>query len=213
MPASLPGSRNSDGDHEWTIAILAGGRATRFGGRNKAGLRLGRDTFLDRQLAIARVLARRTIVIANDPRPFQAADVSIVADIAPGTGALGGLYTALAATRSARTLVLACDMPFVTASFLTYLMACGEGVDIAIPRTGRGYEPLCATYSRSCLGMLHRRVKAGQLKISDAIADAQTLVVREIGPDEIAQQGELPTLFSNINTPDDYARALELHNF
>src|SRR5688572_3041806 len=160
MPASLPASRNSSGDAGWTIAILAGGRATRFGGRNKAGLRLGPETILDRQLTIARRLDCRTILVANDAAPFVAYDVPVFSDVVAGSGALGGVYTAIGATASARTLVLACDMPFINISFLTYLMARGENVDIAIPVTGRGYEPLCATYSRRCLGMLRRRIEA-----------------------------------------------------
>ena len=193
------------------MAILAGGRATRLGGRNKAGLRLGQDTLLDRQLSIARRLTHRVIIIANDAGPFMECDVPIFGDVVPGSGSFGGVYTAICATGSARTLVLACDMPFITAAFLAYLMARGESVDIAIPRTSRGYEPLCATYSRRCVRMMRRRIDAGQLKISDAIADTEELTVREIGPAEIAPHDQPSRLFCNINTPEDYARALELH--
>lgn len=194
-------------DYAWTAAILAGGQATRLGGRNKAALRFGPHTLLERQLAVVRRVVGRTVIIANDPSLFCACDVPVIPDLMPGTGPLGGLYTAIQATNSARTLVLACDMPFLTVSFLSYLLEIGEEADIAIPRTERGYEPLCATYSRRCAGVLRHRIDARQLKISDLLASAVTLIVREVGLDEITPYDCQHRLFCNVNTPDEYARA------
>jgi molybdopterin-guanine dinucleotide biosynthesis protein A len=195
------------GVHVITAAILAGGRATRFGGRNKAALRVGDLTILERQLAALRQVVDRTIIIANDPTPYDAYDIPIVADLLPGTGPLGGVYTAIVSSASARTLVLACDMPFLTAAFLSYLIRTGEAADIAIPRTRRGYEPLCATYSRRCAGAVRGRIEGMQLKISDVLLSARGLTVREIGPDEIADYDHQSGMFLNINTANDHARA------
>jgi molybdopterin-guanine dinucleotide biosynthesis protein A len=192
----------------WTAAILAGGRATRLGGRNKAGLRIGCHTVLERQLAILQQVVARTIIIANDATPYRAYDVSIVPDLVPGTGALGGLYTAIVSSCSARTLVVACDMPFLAAPFLSYLIKAGETADIAIPRTTRGYEPLCATYSQRCADLIRGRIESMELKVGDVFLQAQGLLVREIGPDEIAPYNDQNRMFLNINTADDYAQAL-----
>jgi molybdopterin-guanine dinucleotide biosynthesis protein A len=198
-------------DNAWTAAILAGGQATRLDGRNKAALRFGRHTLLERQLAVVRRVVGQTVIIANDPLLFCAYDVPVIPDLMPGTGPLGGVYTAIQATNSKRTLVLACDMPFLTASFLSYLIEIGEETDIAIPRTVRGYEPLCATYSRRCAGVLRHRIDARRLKISDTLAGAATLTVREIGPDEIAPYDRQHRIFCNVNTPDEYARAVRCY--
>jgi molybdopterin-guanine dinucleotide biosynthesis protein A len=191
-----------------TAAILAGGRATRLEGRNKASLQVGGFTILERQLAVLRQVVDRTIIIANDPTPYHAYDVRIVPDLAPCSGALGGVYTAIMSSRSARTLVLACDMPFLAASFLAHLIEAGETADIAIPRTARGYEPLCATYSHRCAGVIRSRINAMQLKISDVFLSARReLTVREIGPHEIARYDHHSRMFLNINTAGDHARA------
>jgi molybdopterin-guanine dinucleotide biosynthesis protein A len=192
----------------WTAAILAGGRATRLKGCNKAALRVGRLTILERQLVILQQVVSRTIIIANDATPYQAYDVPIVADLMPGSGALGGLYTAIVSSGSPRTLVVACDMPFLAAPFLAHLIQAGETADIAIPRTARGYEPFCATYSRRCAEVVRRRIEAMQLKVSDAFLSARELTVREIGHDEIARYDRRNRLFLNVNTADDYARAI-----
>ena len=193
-----------------TAAILAGGQATRFGGRNKAALRLGRDVVLERQLAVLRRVVDRTVIIANDGSPYRSYGVPVIPDLAPGTGALGGIYTAIQSASTAHTLVVACDMPFLSAPLLAHLVEAGRDVDIAIPRTSRGYEPLCATYSRRCAPLLQRRIEAKQLKVMDLLASDHGLSIRELGPDEIDQYGRDDLLFFNINTAEDYARAIDL---
>ena len=100
----------------WTGAILAGGRARRLGGLNKAGLILasGGESVLDRQLSRLRRVVDRTIIIANDAEQFRTAGVPVIRDLVPDGGALGALYTAVHAAPTDWTVVVACDMPFVS---------------------------------------------------------------------------------------------------
>jgi molybdopterin-guanine dinucleotide biosynthesis protein A len=107
-----------------------------------------------------------------------------------------------------RVLVVACDMPFLTAPFLGRLVAECLGVDAVVPRTADGLHPLCAVYAQSAAAAVQRRILNGQLRVADALAD---LAVREVGPEEIAPYDPDGTLLVNINTPDDYERALRLH--
>ena len=153
----------------WTGAILAGGHARRLGGLNKAGLILqpGGASVLDRQLARLRRVVDRTIIIANDAGPFSGAGVPVIPDMVPDGGALGALYTAVHAAGTERTLVVACDMPFVSEPLLAHLVSVGRSVDIAIPRTARGYEPLCATYSRRSARELRRLIDERRFRLSE----------------------------------------------
>jgi molybdopterin-guanine dinucleotide biosynthesis protein A len=193
-----------------TAAILAGGQATRLEGRNKAALRLGRTAVLERQLAVLRRVVDRIVIIANDGTPYQSYGVPIVPDLAPGAGALGAVYTAILSASAAHTLVVACDMPFLDAPFLAHLIDAGRDVDIAIPRTAHGYEPLCATYSHRCAAVLHRQIEAKHFKMTDLLASDHGLSIHELGPAEIDQYGRGDLLFFNINTAEDYARAIDL---
>ena len=193
----------------WTGAILAGGRSRRLGGRNKAALKIGDATVLDRQLARLRGVVDRTIIVAGDAAPFAWTGLPVIPDLRPGDGALGALRTAVHAAQTDRTLVMACDMPFVTEALLGYLVDAGRAADIAIPRTRRGYEPLCATYSRRCADELARLIAERRFKLSE-VALIPGLIIREVGPDELRPFGPSDRLFFNINTPDDYARALDL---
>jgi len=152
----------------WTAAILAGGRARRLGGLDTSALPVGERSVLDRQLEMLRGLTPHILIVGHDDLRYREAGVRVVVDRIAGAGALGGLYTALVAAPTQQSIVMACDMPFLTAPFLVHLAARGAGVD--------------------------------------AIAE---LEVREIGPAELAPFDPDGRLLVNINTPDDYARALE----
>ena len=195
----------------WTGAILAGGRARRLGGLNKATLILhpGSASVLDRQLARLRRVVDRTIIIANDAEPFSGAGVPVIPDLVPDGGALGALYTAVHAAGTERILVIACDMPFVSERLLAHLVSVGSSVDIAIPRTARGYEPLCATYSRRSATELRRLIDERRFRLSD-VARIPGLNVHEVGRDELNAFGPEEVLFFNLNTPDDHTRAIDL---
>jgi molybdopterin-guanine dinucleotide biosynthesis protein A len=195
----------------WTGAILAGGHARRLGGLNKAGLSLhpGGASVLDRQLARLRRVVDRTIIIANDADRFSGTGVPVIPDIVPGGGALGALYTAVHAAGTEWTLVVACDMPFVSEPLLAHLVSVGTSFDIAIPRTARGYEPLCATYSRRSAVELRRLFDEKRFRLSE-VAGIPGLQIREVGRDELKRFGPEEVLFFNLNTPDDHARAIDL---
>ena len=190
-----------------TAAILAGGRARRFGGRPKALLPVGGLRIIDRLLAALEPVAGEVLLIARDEQPYRSLGLPIHHDLLPGRGPLGGIYTALAASTAPRTLVVAADMPFLNASFLDRLLDAGRDVDVAIPRTADGYQPLCASYAAGCAAVIRRRLDEGRLAVHGVLADAR---VREIGPAEMARIDPRGTLCFNVNTPADYARALAL---
>src|SRR3989442_9925793 len=110
-----------------SIAILAGGRATRFDGRDKSALVVDGRTILDRQLDELSSLSDDVMIVGNNregARAFQASvALRTVPDIVPGCGPLGGLHAALTAARGDAVFVVACDMPYVTAAFADYLFS------------------------------------------------------------------------------------------
>lgn len=186
-----------------TAAILAGGRARRLGGLDKSRLTIGGQTILQRQIDLLQGVVDRVVVIANDVDRFAGLQVPVVPDRVPGAGSLGGIYTAVTAA-DGPVLVVACDMPFLTAPFLARLLERGQDVDVALPRGPDGYHPLCACYAPTCADPIRRRLESGALKVIDLLTD---LRVRELGPDELEAFDPDGLLLTNINTPDDLARA------
>ena len=189
-----------------SAAILAGGRATRFGGADKASLVVGGSRIVERQLAALAGVSDDVRIVANDAARYADLGVRVVPDAIAGAGPLGGLYTALLDARHDCVIVLACDLPFVPAALLERLAAesgTGQQVDAVVPRTARGLEPLCAVYRKDCAARARAQIARGDLRMTALLAD---LHVRELGRDALAPfDGE--ALFENVNTPHDYARA------
>jgi molybdenum cofactor guanylyltransferase len=184
---------------ELAAGILAGGRATRFDGVNKGTLVVGSAAIVDRQLDALRQVSHDIFVIGRDDPAWTSRGLRVIADEMPGAGPLGGIYTAILHSPSNRTLVVACDMPFVSASLLRRLAAVGDA-DVVIPRHARGYEPLCAIYSRACADDIRDRLVRG---INEASRLPTGVRVAELDVDD-------DLMFVNVNTPHDYARAREL---
>ena len=187
-------------------AILAGGRARRFGGETKGILRVGGGRIIDRQVAVLRDIADPVFVVAPDPNPFADLGLEVTPDIIPGCGALGGIYTAIVRSPRDRTVIVACDMPFLSAALLGYMAARRDG-DLVIPRSRRGYEPLCAVYASACAGPIRRRIESGHFQASQL---PEGVEVVEIGPEIIERYDPDDLLFVNVNTPHDHARAQSL---
>lgn len=188
----------------WDAHILAGGHARRLGGHDKGALVVGDRRILDRQLAALEGRAAR-IVIVGGPERFGGASFEVIADCLPGVGALGGLYTALVSARSERTLVIACDMPFVTGEFLEHLATGGSDFDATMPRDRHGLHPLCAAYARSAAPVIRRAIDQGVRTIQDAIDPLRIHLVEGPALEAFDPDGRL---LENINTPDDYARVV-----
>jgi molybdopterin-guanine dinucleotide biosynthesis protein A len=184
-------------------AILAGGAARRMGGRLKALLELGGCTILDRQLAVLRQIADPIFLVSSEATPYAAFGLDVVPDEIPGCGALGGIYTAIVKSPRKRTIVVACDMPFISLSLLQRLID-HDIADIVIPRSRRGLEPLCAVYARECAEPIRQRLARGEL---EATSLPEGLRVKEIAAEPLEAFGQDGLLFVNVNTPHDYERA------
>ena len=189
-----------------SAAILAGGRATRFGGADKASLPVGRARIIDRQLAVLSAVADDVRIVANDPGRYADLGVRVIPDAVAGAGPLGGLYTALLDAHREWMLVIACDLPFVTAALLERLVAergAGQEIDAVVPQSARGLEPLCAIYAARCAAVAKQRIDRGELQVAGLLDSVRS---RVLGPEAIAPYDE-GALFENVNTPHDHERA------
>ena len=191
----------------WTAAIIAGGQAKRLGGIDKWALNVGGQRIIDRQLAVLGGIAEHILIVSNDPHQFRSLGLRVCADLIPGTGPLGGLYTALVRSPTERTLVIACDLPFLAATFLRYLATQIGEADAAVPCTKDGPQPLCAVYTQNCVGAVRAQIQRGQHRMS---ALEEVIRVTHVGPAEIAAFDRDGKLFLNVNTSDDHRRATEL---
>ncbi|HUF34898.1 MAG TPA: molybdenum cofactor guanylyltransferase [Gemmatimonadales bacterium] len=191
-------------------AILAGGGATRFGGRPKGLEPVGGSRILDRLAdTMTAALGGPPLLVANAPdAPGWRADLRVVPDVRPGLGSLGGIYTAVIEA-PAPVVVVAWDMPFVSVELIRALAGGLETHDACLPQSDgrRGVEPLCAAYGPACREAIGASLDAGDLR---AIGFHAAIRVGILPHAEVARLGDPALLFYNVNTADDLARADQL---
>jgi molybdopterin-guanine dinucleotide biosynthesis protein A len=191
-----------------SAAILAGGRARRFDGRDKTQLRLEGRTILERQIEAIQPCTSRIFIVGYRGDARLPRGVAALADREADRGPLGGLDAALAAT-DGNVLLLACDMPHVSGGLLSRLTELVDGVDAVVPRTEDGYHPLCAVYAQSCRERVRYRLERGQLRMVDLLHD---LRLRVVDRSEIAPFGRADRLLANVNTQADLDALESLQN-
>jgi molybdenum cofactor guanylyltransferase len=188
-----------------TGVILAGGQNTRFSGTNKALIRVDGRCILDRLYEVFSNLFEEIILVTNDPVSYIGWDVTIVTDLFPIRSSLTGIHAGLFYMNTDHAFFAACDIPFLKKELVeTILNHMEPGVDIVIPETSKGFEPLCSVYSKKCLKPIEQQLVKQELKIRNVF---QKVRVKKL-PETILRENDPDLLsFSNINTPEDLARA------
>ncbi|HET9604975.1 MAG TPA: molybdenum cofactor guanylyltransferase [Gemmatimonadales bacterium] len=189
-------------------AILAGGAASRFGGRPKGLEVVGGERVVDRLAGVMReALGKPPVLIANDPGAVRwDTGLRIETDVLPGYGALGGIHAAVARA-PAPVVAVAWDMPFVNVTLVRLLAdALVSGTDAVLPASEgrRGVEPLCAAYGPACEPAIRRALERGDRR---AIAFHDAIVVAVLPLAVVERAGAPELLFFNINTAEDLAQA------
>jgi molybdenum cofactor guanylyltransferase len=193
--------------NDCTGVILAGGRNSRFSGNNKALISVAGKRILDRIHEVFTNLFDNIMLVTNDPLQYVAWDFDIVTDIFPIRSALTGIHTGLFYVPTPYAFFTACDIPFLKKELVEILLDGLEpGIDIVIPETSQGFEPLCAIYSKHCLKPIEEHLLKRSFKIQQIF---QSVRVKKIPENLLRTVDPELASFSNINTPDDLSKAEE----
>jgi molybdenum cofactor guanylyltransferase len=187
-----------------TGAVLAGGKGRRMGGAVKGQLDVGGIAIVERIIKRLDQCCSRTVIVANDPEPYRTYGRDIYPDIVPGSGSLGGIYTALSVATTEFVFVCACDMPFVAADLVRHLVRRIDDCDAVIPRDARGVQPMHGVYRRRTLPKLEVQLRGGDLKVEHFIESIGALVLTV---EEVATVEPRGLACFNVNSPDDLLEA------
>jgi FdhD protein len=182
--------------------ILAGGESSRMG-RNKALLEINGERMIETAYRRMAELFDEVILVTNTPDAYGFLPCRTIADIYPGMGPLGGIHAALSNCAAERAFVTGCDMPGLNPALIRELSSMPGGVDVVIPETPGGLEPLHALYAKSCLPKMEKMLQAGERRILSFFDLAH---VRLVPRGRIALLDPDFSSFRNINTPEDYQR-------
>ncbi len=185
--------------------ILAGGGSRRLG-TDKAKLAFGDRTLLE--LIVDRLSSVcDELVVASGPYSAQDATklkLRIVEDNIPGVGPLAGVQAGLIATSTEFSLVVACDMPFLSRDLLEYMAGLPRRYQALVPHANDGWHPLHAVYARSSLSAIETLLAQGTYSMEALLS---RLAVQALSEDELRQHDPDALSLFNLNNTRDLDRA------
>ena len=192
--------------------VLAGGLARRMGGGDKARIRIGGKTILERVLARLGPQCKGLILNANgDPARFADAGLPVVPDSVPDfagplAGILAGLDWAAAHAPEAADIVTAPgDCPFLPDDLVVRLVAARRTADVplACARSGDWRHPVLGLWPVALRDDLRRALVEEKLHKIEAWTARHGIAIADWPAAPIDP-------FFNVNTPQDAAEAERL---
>jgi molybdopterin-guanine dinucleotide biosynthesis protein A len=204
--------------------IQAGGRSSRMK-LDKAWLEIDGVPMIERAVTAAKPAAGRLGVIVNAANPqieryerlAESCDARLIFDLHEHLGPLGGIHTALTSCGAGESaLILACDLPFITTEFLSFLCNVHKGenpqsairnpqsITVPLDQSNR-LQPLAAIYDQSLEAVVSRMLAADELKVDLLHSRVPT---RRVGFAEFSHLRDAERFFINVNTPEEYQASL-----
>ena len=183
----------------FSAVILAGGKSSRMG-RDKAWLEIGGQTLLARQIQLAREVGAEEIYISGrENADYSGPGCHVLRDGFHDIGPLAGIERALDATTAGLVLVLAVDLPQMSAEFLHGLAEDCSEMRGAVPKLANHIEPLVAFYPKSAHKLATAQITAGRFAAKDFARQCVQLGLARFIELETGASG----LFMNWNSPAD----------
>jgi molybdopterin-guanine dinucleotide biosynthesis protein A len=194
-------------------AILAGGENTRFPftkGFIEIGGRRIVETLVEALGSLGTdqgPLFEGVVISTNEPEKYFYLGVPLAGDVYPARGPLNGLFSVLLATGARDLLVVACDMPFISAGLVKRLARKMQqtGADAVLPVWRGKPEPLFAVYSARSARAMERHLEAGRTGIQQFLNEVEAAYLDE---EEVMEADPEGRSFININTPHDLEKVL-----
>jgi molybdopterin-guanine dinucleotide biosynthesis protein A len=181
-------------------AVLAGGRASRLGG-DKANATLAGSTLAARAVASLRAAGLEPFVVTKRDRPVDVEGARVVIEPDLPRHPLAGVATAIREAGQRPVVVLACDLPLLPVEYLAWLA--GQEGETVVPCPGGAPQPLAARYRPDDLVTIDAALE----RQASAREAASGLGASFVGDGDLARFGDPSTMFLNVNTAADLARA------
>ncbi|WP_266077094.1 molybdenum cofactor guanylyltransferase [Haladaptatus caseinilyticus] len=193
--------------------ILAGGRSTRFGEKDKAVADLAGVPMLRRVAdRIEGVIDDLVINCREDQRESivdamrdYAQPITFAIDRDPDRGPMAGIRSGLAACDAEYAFVVACDMPFVDSELVSYLFETAHGYEAAVPQLEDGwFQTTHAVYQPNVMvEACDIALEQDERKIIEPLFE---LDYRVVDAEDLREHGSLES-FENINTRREFDAA------
>ncbi|TDN96221.1 molybdenum cofactor guanylyltransferase [Sunxiuqinia elliptica] len=176
--------------------ILAGGKSSRMG-QDKGLVDFQGKRMVEYAIDLLSPYCDELLISVNQPG-YENFGLKLVADQYPNFGPIGGLHASLKEAKNEWSLVVGCDMPFLTPEFVELLLSEQINTCGVVPVHERGLEPMAAMYHNSLGPQLETYILKGSLKLQQVFRE---LPVSFVDVTDLLKQS--PKLFANLNHPSD----------
>jgi len=191
----------------YSAFIQAGGLSSRMR-TDKAWLPFGLYYSIELVIRALEPVADEIAIVANNPE-YQRLGLPVYPDVVKSYGPLGGIHSALLNARNDSVFIVACDLPFVSADLFRQLITFRQGYQIIVPTGEDGQtQQLCAIYTRNCLQQMVPLINE-DVRTPRALFDRCS--TRYVSWSDLSYLPNAQHFFDNLNTPEDYHRALMVY--
>ena len=184
-----------------TGVILAGGRGSRLGGRDKGLLEIAGRPLIEHLIGALMPQVDSLLISANrNLDRYATYGLPVIEDATDGyLGPLAGILSALRAAQSPYILTVPCDSPLLPAEYATRMHAAltRQHASLCVAHDGMNMQPAFALLSRGLVESIDDYLASGERKLQTWLADQHPA---------FADFSDQPQMFININTPHDLAQ-------
>lgn len=176
--------------------ILAGGKSSRMG-TDKGLVDLNGKPMIQYIIDTMESLNLPILIIANNDE-YLKFGYPVHKDLIPELGPVGGIYTALTKTETAKNIVVSCDTPFVSKMVLGLLIEASKNQLVTVAEFNDRMHPLIGVYDKNALDTFRKSIDNNQLKMQ--------LINKELNVKIISLTGNKnldAMVFKNINTKEE----------
>jgi molybdenum cofactor guanylyltransferase len=188
-----------------TAVVLTGGKSSRMG-RPKSLLLFDGEPLIVHIVRALKLMFAETVIVAAPEQELPDLPAILVRDEVAYQGPVGGIYYGLKAASGNFCFVTSCDVPFLNPALISHFTCQISSYDVVVPFWENRFQPLHAVYRTSVLPLLKGQLDRGELRPVYLFDKVRTC---KVGEDEIRRFDPEGLSFLNMNTPDDYERALQ----
>jgi molybdopterin-guanine dinucleotide biosynthesis protein A len=192
---------------EITGIILSGGKSSRMG-TDKALLKLGDETIIERITNLMKSIFSDVFIVTNSPEEYKSLNISLYEDIYKSKGPLSGIHSGLVHSSTDKNFFISCDLPLISKELIEHIVEFKSEKLIRYCFANGRHHYLAGVYSKNLIPEIEEilNVSPNQSEKKEHKFSIKSLIMNIEA--EIINVENLSfynaDLFFNLNTPKDF---------
>ncbi len=173
------------------VSILCGGKSSRM--QSEKGLVLYHNKPFIEHIIAAVLPISSSIQLITNTNDYDYLKYPKINDIVINKGPIGGIYSALANSKTELNLILSCDIPLISTEILLELIhKHNDNFEVSVFADDHRTQPLIGIYSKKIIPILEKSIEANDLKLMHLLSKVKHQLIPVVN--------EQSKLFKNINS-------------